>query len=106
EVVDGEGVNAGLGEAQSQLLVERIEAANIGQDHHPGPAWIDRPRPERRELAAVRAGQDKILVVEGAPRDRPDRRVAVEIETHRRTSKSGPAKRSAKRRRGRTRSRC
>src|SRR4029079_14893488 len=35
EVVDRDRVDAVLGEAQGQLLEERVEAANVRQDHDP-----------------------------------------------------------------------
>lgn len=86
EVVDGQGIDPHLDEAQGELLVERIEPTNIRQDHHPGSDRICGARPHRGEPVAVGAGEDAILVVESTANDRLDRRVAVEVETHPRDS--------------------
>ena len=39
EVVDGDRVHAGLGEAQGQLLEERMQAAHVRQDHDRRARW-------------------------------------------------------------------
>ena len=82
EVVDREGVHASLGEPQRQLLEERVEAAHVRQDQHPGSRRLGGTRMERREPVAVGGGQGRARAVERAAGDRRDGRVAVEIEAH------------------------
>ena len=83
EVVDGQGVDAALREAQGQLLVERMEAADVGQDHDAGAGRFGRSRPEGGQAVAVGGRQGQPFGVERAARDRWDGRSAVEIEAHR-----------------------
>ena len=53
EVVDRDGVHTGLGEAQGELLVVRVQPADIGQDDDSGTARCRRPGAERGEGVAV-----------------------------------------------------
>ena len=82
EPVDRERVDAVLGEPQGELLVVRVEPADVGQDHDRRPARLGRPCPERRVPVAIGRGQDRAALVERTAGDRRDRRVAVEIEAH------------------------
>ena len=74
---------AALGEAERELLVEAEQAAHVRQDHDPGRDLSLRQGAERRELVAVLALEDKIVVGEGGARDPRDRRLGVEVEAHR-----------------------
>ena len=48
EVVDGDRIHARLGEPQRQLLVERVQAADVGQDDDAGAGRIGRRGRGRR----------------------------------------------------------
>ena len=82
EVVERDRVKAAFGEAERELLVEGVEAPDVRQDHDAGrdvPIW---QRPERRELVAVLAFEDEVVVGDGGARDLRDRRLGVELEAH------------------------
>jgi hypothetical protein len=53
EVVDRDGVVAGLREALGQLDVEAVQAADVGQDHDPGRRAVGRLGHGGREARAV-----------------------------------------------------
>ena len=57
EVVDRDRVMAGLREALGKLGVERIQPADVGQDHDPGARAPRGLRERRREARAVGRGQ-------------------------------------------------
>ena len=63
KVVDGDAVDAGLGKSLRQLFEELMEAADVGQDDHPGICRLGRPCEVGVELGAVRRGEDEISVV-------------------------------------------
>ena len=82
EVVERHGIDARLREPQGELLVVRVEAADIGEDDDAGTGRLGRARTEREEAVAVIGGQDQRGSVEGAAGDRRDGRPAVEVEAH------------------------
>ena len=82
EIVEGDRGVAALGEAQRELLVEAVEAADVRQDHDAGRDFSVRHRPERGEAVAVLARQDEVVVGDGGARDPRDRRLGVEVEAH------------------------
>ena len=57
EPVDGDRVDAPLREPQRELLVERMEAANVGQKDDSGSSRLRWPGPEGREPIAVGCSQ-------------------------------------------------
>ncbi len=57
EVVDRDCGVADLGEALGQLRVERVQAADVGQDHHPAALARGGLRESGRESGAVGRGQ-------------------------------------------------
>ena len=61
EVVHRGRVNAGLSEPDSQVLVERMETSDVGEDHDPRRVGIGRQRRERVEPVAVRSLKDQAL---------------------------------------------
>ena len=82
EVVDRERIDPVLREPQRELLVVRVQAADVRQDHDSGAARLGGPRSERREPVPVAPRSASPLGIERAARDRRDRRSAVEIEAH------------------------
>jgi hypothetical protein len=82
EIVDGDGIDTALREPQRELLVERVEAADVGQDDDPDAARLGRSGPKRRQRVAVGRGEDGPLPVEGAAGDRRDRWAAVVVMAH------------------------
>src|SRR4051812_13696052 len=82
EVVEGDGRVTPLGEAHRELLVEPVEAADVGQDHDAGGDFSLGQRPERGEAVAVLALEDEVVVRDSGARDARDRRLGVEVETH------------------------
>jgi hypothetical protein len=86
EVVDRDGVTAGLGEALGQLDVEAVEAADIGEDEHGRVAAVGRLSERGREARAVGGGQLERLGG-GASRRKNEvlgqrRRTRVIVEAH------------------------
>jgi aspartate kinase len=82
EPVDRKRVHAALRQPQGQLFVVRMEAANIGEDHHRAARPRRRSCPERGEPVAVGRLQLDALPVQCAAGDGLDRWTAVEIEAH------------------------
>ncbi len=82
EPVDRERLHAPLREPQGELLVIRMEAADIGEHDHRGTGRRSRSRPERGEPVAVVGDQLHEGPIQGATRDRGDRWSAVVIEAH------------------------
>src|SRR5262249_19594519 len=95
EVVERDGCVAALGEAERELLVEAVEAADVRQDHDPGRDVSVRNRPERREAVAVAALEDEVVVRDGGARDPRNRRLGVDVEAHGREPTKGGARRAA-----------
>ena len=88
EVVDRDRGVAGLGEALGQFRVERIQAADVGQDRHTAALARRVLREGGRESGAVGRGQLEQLGAGGAG-DRGEhevvgrgRRARVEVEAH------------------------
>jgi hypothetical protein len=73
---------AALGEAQRELLVEAVEAADVRQDHDAGRDVTVRNGAEGGEAIAVGAPEDEVVVRDGGTRDPWDRRLGVDVEAH------------------------
>ncbi len=95
EVVEHDCVISGLGEALGQIGVERVQPADVRQDHDPAPP-AGRFGDRRGELRAVRGGQLELLGAR-APRDRRQEEVGgwsrwagVEVKAHGRHDRNWP----------------
>ena len=83
EVVERDGAVAALGEAQRQLLVEAVEAANVRQDHDARADGLVRAaRRRRRSRFPSAASSTRSSCETAAPRDDRDRRQRVRVEAH------------------------
>ena len=82
EVVDRQCLDACLGEPKGEFLVVVVQAADVGQDDDPGPGRLGGACPECPDAVAVLAGDDQRGLIERAPGDGRDGRVAVEVEAH------------------------
>ena len=81
-VVDGDRIDARFGEPERELLVERRQPADVGEDDH---ARADRRRgmrAVRRTARPVGRGQLDERAVDRGTRDRSDRRTAVMVDAH------------------------
>jgi hypothetical protein len=83
EVVDRDRRDPPLGEAERQLLVEPVEAADIREDDDPGAARRLRKREERREPRPVARLELEVAMVDRRARDDRDGRLGVVLEAHR-----------------------
>ena len=83
EVVDRDGVDADLGEADGKLFVKAEEAAHIGQDHHPGAVRRFGLGVEGGELDAVGGGERQIFNIDRRPGDRCNRGQRFKSVAHR-----------------------
>ncbi len=88
EVVESNGGDAALGEAQGELLVEAVEAADVGEDDDGGSAGLFRHRLEGREAVVVRRVELEPPVGHGGAPDDGDGRQRVEVEAHQATAAS------------------
>ena len=86
EIVDRDSLNARLGEAHRQLLVEAEQPANIGQHDDRRSAGLLRPSVERSELNPVRRRQCQVLNINRSPGNRRDRRQSLVAVAHRSSS--------------------
>jgi len=75
EVVDRDRGIAALREAQRQLLVEVVEAADVGEDHHADRDRLLGGGGEGREAVAVGGFEHHVLVRDGGAGDDCDRRL-------------------------------
>ena len=82
EVVEREPGVPALREPQRQFFVEPVEAADIGQDHDADRARVIRSREECGEPVPVGSLEKEVVVRNGRPRYRRDRRCGVEVEAH------------------------
>jgi hypothetical protein len=82
EVVDGHRVHPRLGEALRQLLVEAVEAPDVGEDDRSGVRTLVRVGEERTELGAVGRGQHQVVALDRASPDRRQGRTGVVSEAH------------------------
>ena len=82
EVVERNGGEATLRQAQGDLLVEAVEPADIREDHDADARRVIRRRGERGEAVPVTCVQDEVLVRDGGAPDDRDRRNRVELEAH------------------------
>src|SRR5262249_27542762 len=71
-----------LGEAERELLVEAVEAADVREDHDADAGFLLRRRLERCEAVPVGRLEHEVVVRDGRARDRRDRRHRVEVEAH------------------------
>jgi hypothetical protein len=53
EVVHRRRVDPRLGESRREILVERMQPANVGQDHHAGRVAVGRAHAQRVETVTV-----------------------------------------------------
>jgi hypothetical protein len=83
EIIEGDGGVAAFGEAERELLVEAVEAADVRQDHDPRRDVALRQRAKGGEAVPVLALEDEVVVSDGCAGDTRDRRLRVELETHR-----------------------
>ena len=83
EVVERDGRVAALREAKCELLVEAVEAADVGEDDDARFARLVGQRGEGGEAVAVRRVQHQLLVRDGGAGDDGDRRRGVVVEAHR-----------------------
>src|SRR5581483_9704079 len=81
-VVEGDRGVAALGEAESELLVEPVEAADVREDHDPGCRRPVGEGGEGGEAIPVRRLEHEVVVGDSRPGDRRDRRQGVGVEAH------------------------
>ena len=82
EVVDRHGRVAALGEAQRELLVEAVEAADVRQDDDARARQLVGQRRERGEAAPSRRLEHEILVRDAPPPERPGSAAASRVSKH------------------------
>src|SRR4029077_2692281 len=82
EVIERNGGEATLRQAEGDLLVEAVEAADVRKDHDAYGRRVVRRRSERGEAIPVTCVQDEVLVRDGGAPDDWDRRTRVELEAH------------------------
>ncbi len=82
EVVDGQSVDASLGEAQRQLLVISVEAAHIGQHQHRRAGRRRGARLKAHERVAIFGDQLDAMAVDGCSGDGWDGWPAVVVKAH------------------------
>ena len=82
EVVDGDGVYAVLGEAQGQVLVVGVQAADIRQDHDAGAGRDGGAGTERGQPSAIVRGEGQLAGVERTTGDRRHGRAGVMVVAH------------------------
>jgi len=97
EVVEGDGRVPALGEAQCELLVEAIEAADVRKDHDARRPRLVGHGGEGREAVAVRRVEHEVVVRHGGARDDRDRRQGVAVEAHAESLPARPGRRPAAR---------
>ncbi len=83
EVVDRDGGVPALGEAERQLLVETVEAADVGEHDHAHAAGLVGRSGKRGEAVAVGGFEDEVAMRDGRARERRDWRKRVRLEAHR-----------------------
>jgi hypothetical protein len=82
EVVDRNRGDATLGEAQRELFVEAVQAANVGENRDPVARGRFRDGGERRKPRPVSRLEDEIPVRDGGAGDGGHRRLGIELEAH------------------------
>ena len=82
EEVERDGIHAGLRESQRELLEERVQAPDVGQDHHACSGGFRRPGRVCGDLRAVGGGQREVARVEGGAADRRQRWSGISVITH------------------------
>src|SRR5262249_38151460 len=82
EVVDRDRFVPSLGEAECELLVEPVEAADVGQDHDAGGARLVRACGKGGEAVAVRRFEDEVVVRDRGSAYDGDRRLRVRFVAH------------------------
>ena len=82
EVVDRDRIDPVLRELEREVLVVRVESADIGQHDHPDAQRFCGERAERREVRPVRRPQRQLAAVQRPALDRRDGRSGVMVEAH------------------------
>ncbi len=82
EEIERHCIHAGLREAERQLLVVRVQAANVRDDHHAGARRLLCAGTDGRELGPVGAGEGQLLAVDRGAANRGDRWSGVTVEAH------------------------
>jgi hypothetical protein len=85
EVVDRDGGDAALSEAERQFLLEPVQAADVRQDDNAGAGRPVGHGGERREPRPVAGLELELAVLDGGTHDDRDRRQGVALEAHRRS---------------------
>ena len=80
--VDRHGVDPRLRETQRELLVIRMQPADVGEHDHARPGGLLAADRVGREARAIGAGEREVTRVEGGAADRRQRRARVEVEAH------------------------
>jgi hypothetical protein len=82
EVVDRDRVVAALGEAERQLLVEAVDAADVRQDHDSDAGGVIGRGGEGRQPRPVGGLEHEPVVRHGRSGDHRNRRQRVQLEAH------------------------
>ena len=82
EVVDRDGRDALLAEPEGELLVEVVQAADVGKDDDAAAGRRVGAGRERREPRPVGGLEHEVVVRDRRARDRRDRRAGVGVVTH------------------------
>ena len=82
EVIDSDRRVPALGETQSELLVEAVETANVGEDDDGRSGGLVGQRRKSGQSVSVGRLQYQILVRHGCARNDRDGRQGVELEAH------------------------
>ena len=62
EIINGDGLDPGLGEAPGQRAVVRVQSAGIGQDDNAATVGTHRAGQPGREPGAIRRRQDQVVL--------------------------------------------
>ena len=84
EVVERDRGIPPLREPKRELLVEAIEAADVGKDDDTDACRLLGRGDERREAVPVACLEDEVVVRDRGSGERRDRRRGVEVEAHER----------------------
>jgi hypothetical protein len=80
--IERDGRVAALREPEGELLVEPVQAADVGEDDDPRRGRLVRARRERGEAVPVRRLEHQVVVRHRGARQGRDRRERVVIEAH------------------------
>lgn len=82
EVVERDSRIAALREAERELLVEAVEAADVGKDDDPRGGRFVRRGPKRGEAVPVQCREHELVVRDRGPGNDGNRRQGVGVEAH------------------------